>query len=84
MKRLQADRPAALLSVRVQPSLDAALTKRAKREGTSRSELVRRYVALGLKEQPSVENELRRLRDEMHDLRRELLEAVKPRRRKSR
>jgi len=84
MKRLQADRPAALLSVRVQPSLDAALTRRAKKEGTSRSELVRRYLALGLKEQPSVENELRRLRDEMHDLRRELLEAVKPRRRKSR
>lgn len=84
MKRLEADRPAALLSVRVQPSLDKALTKRAKQEGTSRSELVRRYLALGLKEQPSVENELRRLRDEVHALRRELREAVKPRRRKSR
>ena len=32
MKRLEADRPAALLSVRVQPSLDRALTKRAKQE----------------------------------------------------
>ena len=70
--------------MRVQPSLDKALTKRATQEGTSRSELVRRYLALGLKEQPSVENELRRLRDEVHALRRELREAVKPRRRKSR
>ena len=80
MRRLESSKPAVQVSLRLQPSLARALDRRAKKEKVNRSELIRSLLASAMDEWPSVEGELRRIREEIAALRRE----VRGRRRKKR
>lgn len=83
MRRLEPERPAVQVSLRLQPSLARALTRRAKREKVTRSELIRSLLAAGLEDWPSLEGELRGIRDELQALRQEVRRG-RPKKRKGR
>jgi hypothetical protein len=69
MRRLDPKQTTTLITLRVPTSLANAVARRAKREKRSRSDLLRELIVACMEEWPSVEGELKQIRQEVKALR---------------